>query len=197
VVQVDEAMRLLAALPPDVSVLARGALYTGMRLGELTALKVEDVSGSTVTVQHGKGRGGGKMRVIPLTEEGHEFFAGLCEGKKRTDAVFVPVYRVKLSRAFAEACKEAKIDPPVTMHDMRRSYGSLLINSGAPADIIQELLGHADLRMTRRVYAHLLQGTLKAAVDKHLPSFTGKAKLEAAENVSKPAKRRKRATKTT
>jgi integrase len=64
-----------------------------------------------------------------------------------------------------------EISPPATFHDLRRSYGSLLLNSGASAEVIQELLGHADLRMTRRAYAHLLQKTLQRAVKKHLPTF--------------------------
>jgi integrase len=38
------------------------------------------------------------------------------------------------------------------------------------ADAIQELLGHADLRMTRRAYAHIADRALQKAVNK-LPSF--------------------------
>jgi integrase len=68
------------------------------------------------------------------------------------------------------ACAAAKIEPPAVFHDLRRSYGSLLLNSGASADAIQELLGHADLRMTRRAYAHIADKTLQKAVKK-LPSF--------------------------
>ena len=37
--------------------------------------------------------------------------------------------------------------------------------------MIQELLGHADLRMTRRAYAHLLNSTVAKTVRKKLPSF--------------------------
>jgi integrase len=56
-------------------------------------------------------------------------------------------------------------------HDLRRSYGSLLLNAGANAEVIQELLGHADMRMTRRVYAHLLNVTIANTVKSKLPSF--------------------------
>jgi integrase len=64
------------------------------------------------------------------------------------------------------AYREAK-----RFHDLRRSYGSLLLNRGGGAEVIQELLGHADLRMTRRVYAHLMQRTIARVVKKKLPSF--------------------------
>jgi len=191
VVQVDEAIALLAALPPPVRALARGALYTGCRLGELQTLKVGDVSGDKITVT-GKGRGGGKIRTIPLTTDGQEFFKEQCEGKALADIVFPKIYRVKVSRAMAAASKEAKLDPPVTFHDMRRSYGSLLMNSGAPIETIQELLGHDDPRMTRRVYAHLLQQTLQAAVQKYLPSFSDKPKPQPEKTVTPHAKRKRR-----
>ena len=54
---------------------------------------------------------------------------------------------------------------------MRRSYASLLINRGTDAEITEELLGHADLRMTLGTYAHLLNRTVAKAVKKKLPSF--------------------------
>ena len=80
------------------------------------------------------------------------------------------------------ACEAAEISLPAVFHDLRRTYGSLLLNEHVASDAIQELLGHADLRMTRRAYAHLSEATLFKAVRK-LPSF------EAAS--SSPKKRRK------
>lgn len=56
------------------------------------------------------------------------------------------------------------VAPPAVFHDLRLSYGSLLLNAGADAEVIQELLGHADLRMTRRAYAHLLNATVAKTV---------------------------------
>jgi integrase len=75
-----------------------------------------------------------------------------------------------LSLDEATLCRP-KIAPPAVFHDLRRSYGSLLLNAGADAEVIQELLGHADLRMTRRAYAHLLNATVAKTVKKKLPSF--------------------------
>ena len=71
----------------------------------------------------------------------------------------------------SESCAAAKIAPRAVFHDLRRSYGSLLLNAGANAEVIQELLGHADMRMTRRVYAHLLNVTIANTVKSKLPSF--------------------------
>jgi integrase len=69
------------------------------------------------------------------------------------------------------ACTAAAISPPATFRDLRRSYGSLLLNSRVPADATQELLGHADLRITRLAYAHMLDKTLRRTVTKRLTSF--------------------------
>ena len=171
--QVSEAKRLLAKLPQDFARLARGALYTGLRLGELVELKVAQLQDGQIRVVHSKG---GRERTVPMNKEGRAFFTSLTSGKAAGDTVFVradgrPWYRMEASRLMARACTKAKISPPATFHDLRRSYASLLINAGTDAEIIQELLGHSDMRMTRRAYAHLLNATVRKAVEKRLPSF--------------------------
>jgi integrase len=182
----DEARRLLSALQPALRAMARAALYTGCRLGELLGLKVADVVDARVHVRHSKS---GRSRVIPLDREGAAFFEQSIADKAGDAAVFPtadgkPWVRVGISRAMRAACTAAKISPPATFHDLRRSYGSLMLNSGSSAEVIQKLLGHADLRMTTRAYAHLLDATLQKSVEKHLPSF----KLEAVA-VKKPKRR--------
>jgi integrase len=170
---VEEAKRLLSALPADFRALARGALYTGLRLGELLALRVCEVAGGQVQVRHSKS---GKPRTVPLSTEGVEFFDQVTAGKPGEEIIFLqasgaPWKRLHASRHMARACAAAKITPPAVFHDLRRSYGSLLLNAGADVEVIQELLGHADLRMTRRAYAHLLNQTVTRVVKKRLPSF--------------------------
>jgi len=170
---VSEAKRLLNAMPRDFRQLARGALYTGLRLGELLALTVSDFGDDQVHVRHSKG---GRERTVPLSQEGSQFFEQITAGKAGDAALFQqdsgePWQRIHASRYMARACKAAKISPPAIFHDLRRSYGSLLLNRGAEAEVIRELLGHADLRMTRRAYAHLMQRTVAKVVKKRLPSF--------------------------
>jgi integrase len=178
---VDEAQALLGALRPPLRELANGSLLTGLRLGELQALRAGDVKGGAVQIRHSKS---GKARHVPLTAEGVAFFAQLTKGKPGDALVFpTPVHNV--TRQMTKACTAAKIER-ATFHDCRRSYGSLLINSGAPASTIQRLLGHADMRMTIRNYAHLLDETLQSAVDEHLPNFTAQNKI------TKPRKNKRR-----
>jgi integrase len=59
---------------------------------------------------------------------------------------------------------------PATVRDLRRSFGTLLINAGARAESIQRLLGHSDQRMTLRTYARLLDEAQRADMEK-LPTI--------------------------
>ncbi len=163
-----ECHRLLTCLPADLRALALGALYTGCRLGELQALRVCDTSEGRVHVQRSKS---GRTRYIPLSSAGAIFFAGLVGSRSADARVFEPASRIGISRGMRAACAAAGIMPAARFHDLRRTYGSLLLNAGAPVHVVQELLGHADVRTTRRAYAHLTAETLKREVDAHLPSF--------------------------
>jgi len=160
-------------MPTEFRRLARGALYTRLRLGELLALRVADVADGQVNVRHSKT---GRPRAVPLSEEGREFFDEVTSGRAGDDLVFPrqdgqPWRRMDASRYMARASIAAKIRPAATFHDLRRSYASLPINRGTDAEVIRELLGHADLRMTIRAYAHLLNRTVAKVVKKKLPSF--------------------------
>jgi len=170
---IDEARRLLNAAGTDFRCIARGALNTGLRLGELLALRVADVADGQVHVRHSKA---GRGRTGPLSADGAEFFEQLTAGRPGDAPVFVrdsgaEWTRMQVSRSMQRCCAAAKIAPRAIFHDLRRSYGSLLLNAGANAEVIQELLGHADMRMTRRVYAHLLNVTIANTVKSKLPSF--------------------------
>jgi len=55
---------------------------------------------------------------------------------------------------------------PATVRDLRRSFGTLLINAGARAESVQRLLRHGDQRMTLRTYARLLDEAQRADMEK-------------------------------
>ena len=169
----SEAMRLLNTMEPAFRRLARSALYTGLRFGELCRLRACDVVDGQVYVRISKG---GKPRTVPLSPDGRAFFEEVCAGLEGENSIFLradeqPWTGMVVSRLMRKASGLAKLKPPITFRDLRRSYGSLLINRGAEAEVIQELLGHADMRMTRRVYAHLLNRTIARTVKTKLPSF--------------------------
>ena len=170
---VAEAIKVINACAPDFRQLVRGSLYTGLRLGELIALRAADVTEQRIEVRQSKS---GKPRSVPLNDEGAHFFEEATAGKKGAELVFMRSdghawQRIHASRGMKRASSNAGINPPATFHDLRRSYASLLINKKNDIEVIQKLLGHADLRMTVRAYAHLLDATISKAVKKNLPSF--------------------------
>jgi site-specific recombinase XerD len=69
-------------------------------------------------------------------------------------------YEVK--RSFASACRRAGIEA-FRFHDLRHTFASQLVMNGISLKAVQELLGHADIKMTMR-YSHLSQAHLQDAV---------------------------------
>ena len=118
----------------------------------------------------------GKSRHIPLTDEGRANFDHWTAGKLRGERIFTrsdggPWGKDHQTRRMADACKIAKIEPAVSLHDLRNTYGSLLAMRGVPLQVIAAVLGHADTRMTERHYAHLQDSYVAQTIRANLPNF--------------------------
>jgi integrase len=57
-----------------------------------------------------------------------------------------------------------------TSHDMRHTYASRLIAQGHPPNLVADLLGHADVSLTLRIYAHLFDAQ-RMSVAVSMPDF--------------------------
>lgn len=147
--------------------------FTGMRRGELLALELADVNRITLTV-HVRGGKGGKDRVIPLTQE---VLAALDEWlahrpPSRTDALFTTTFgnRIHPSRIqiiWKRVLADSGITRPgVTLHTLRHSFATLLLQNGADLVTIQKLLGHTRLDTTA-VYLHYQTEDLREGLEKH------------------------------
>jgi integrase len=169
----DEQRRLINAAQGEFKNLARAALLTGARYGELAAIRVQDVD-IDQGLLHIPISKGGKARYVPLSAEGVQWFARWMRGKERADFLLhqdsgEPWKKSSQSRPMKATCEAANIET-VGFHALRHSYATTLINLDIGVEVISKLLGHADTRMTIRHYAHLLPSTLAAAVA-HLPSL--------------------------
>jgi integrase len=154
-----ECQRLINGCAKDLRALARGALLTGCRYGELTRLRAGDYNreARTVTVRLSKA---GKPRHVVLNDEGRELFDVLTTGRSPRELIFRredggPWLASQQQRPLAEASARAKIEPPATFHTLRHSYASALAMRGVPMGVIAAQLGHSDTRMTEKHYAHL------------------------------------------
>jgi len=81
------------------------------------------------------------------------------------------------TRRMLDASSLARIDPPVSFHDLRHTYASHYLMNGGDLSGLSQQLGHADTRMTTRHYAHLADHWRAEQARRHVPSFgSGKAK---------------------
>jgi integrase len=172
---VAEAKRLLNACNPDFRRLAQAALATGARYGELTALRASDFNPDSGTV-HVRTSKSGKGRHIVLNDEGAALFRSLTAGKPGiavllTKANGSPWRPAHQARPMAEACKRAKIAPPVPFHVLRHTWASLAVMAGAPLMVVARNLGHADTRMVERHYGHLAPSYIADAIRAAAPKF--------------------------
>ena len=169
----DQAQQLLVYL--DASPLetpVRLALITGMRLGELLALRWDDLSlktaQPTLTVRKSKTPRG--RRVIPLARwsvpmlRAHrvaQVEAALALGPAWSDnglvfpsEVGTPWDHANFRHRFQKACRDAGIGQ-WTPHELRHTTASWLISEGVPLKEVADTLGHASITVTADVYGHL------------------------------------------
>ena len=143
------------------------AAFTGLRQGELIALRWRDVdfAGSALRVRASYAGGAlttpksGKVRSVPLAPEVAQALARLGEREMFTgedDLVFVGeagsyLDGSALRRRYKDALKRGALRP-LRFHDLRHTFGTRMI---AKADIrrVQEWMGHADIQTTMR-YLH-------------------------------------------
>ena len=172
---VAEAKRLLNACDPDFRRLAEAALATGARYGELIALRASDFNPDSGTI-HVRTSKSGKGRHIVLNDEGTALFKSLSAGKSG-DAVLLmradglPWKPAHQARPMAEACKRAKIAPPVSFHVLRHTWASLAVMAGGPLMVVARNLGHSDTRMVEKHYGHLAPSYVADAIRAAAPKF--------------------------
>lgn len=182
-----ECTLLINAAKPDFHDLLKAALFTGARCGELTKLKVTNVSLVTAAIFIEPSKSD-KDRYIPLSSDGLDFFRTIIRGNDGNDFVFHKQDGSHWgenhhARLMKDACSHAKIAPAIGFHELRHTYASLLAQAGTDLLTISKLLGHADTRVTSRHYAHLCDKTLANAVNRFLPSF-GHQKDRKIQNVA-------------
>jgi integrase/recombinase XerD len=132
---------------------------TAGRIAEVASLDrkhVADGRQSEVVIT-GKG---GKQRLIFLTEEARRAIAAYVKARADTyQPLFISHgrdygHRLTAARLWAIVKEGAKaVGIEVTPHDFRHYRARQMLNEGAPLEAIQEILGHADISTTRKVYA--------------------------------------------
>ena len=145
------------------------AAMTGMRQGELLALRWRDVDWpmSRIRVRRNYVRGEfgtpkskRSSRAVPLATRVAAELERLYQHSDRQgddDLVFAhpatgkPIDRSKLLKRYKAALRRAEVRP-VRFHDLRHTFGTLMAAQGVPMRTLQELMGHRDFATTE-IYA--------------------------------------------
>ena len=155
-------------------------LYAGgLRVGEICALRVEDVR---LDQQRAQVRGkGDKERIVPLGRQACEaleiyLYRGRPElvraGAGMQRAMFLSVRGKALTRQWVwEMVRGTSVERP-SPHTLRHSCATHMVEHGADLRSVQTFLGHADIATTQ-VYTHVALGHLKAVHRKHHPRGKG------------------------
>lgn len=151
---------------------------TGIRISELINLKIQDVDLiNNVIKVLGKGS---KERIIPIDDIAKNHLINYLNNyrfellKKNTniDYLFINNLGNKISRVgFFKIIKKeairANIKKEISPHTIRHTFATILLKNGADLRVIQELLGHSDIKTTQ-IYTHLIKEQLKKEyLDKH------------------------------
>lgn len=163
----DEADRLRAACKaPHVRLFVEIALGTGGRTEAILDLTWRQVDLERRIVDFGYVARGKRRAAVPI---GDELAGVLAEAKEMATTPYViehnggRIHRVQ--SAFKRAAKAAGL-PDVSPHDLRRTFGSWLIQRGVGVKFVSEMLGHGDVRITQEVYGVVDVEHLRGAVEK-------------------------------
>lgn len=147
-------------------------VYTGMRRQELLGLNWEDIDfgRQEIVVRKGKGK---KQRMIPIKEPlVSDLWAYLQTRLPLTNnATFISETGNRLSPTsvqlmFTKYIKKAGLDGKgYTIHKLRHSFATHMIQNGADLITVQNILGHADLNNTK-IYTHTDTNHLREQLDK-------------------------------
>jgi integrase len=177
----EELRSLLELLPEPCHSVLWLLVLTGLRIGELLALRWQDADfeAGVLRVRRTLYEGHfdepktrSSARVVPLSPKGRRILSHLKADEVDADALVfrsqrgTPLCRRNLSnRQLMPACKRLKLTG-VNWHALRHCNATLLDSVGTPLGTVQALLGHSSSDLTRDVYVHSLPAGAREAVEK-------------------------------
>ena len=130
----------------------------GLRVGELIDLRLSsiDKKRNTITIKAAKGK---KDRQLPFPESLKPLLRRYYVKYQPAEYLFngqsKPQYTAgSLRSVFRASCNKANIKKKVTLHSLRHAYATHLMDTGTDLRMIQELLGHSDIKTTM-IYTHV------------------------------------------
>jgi integrase len=190
----NEASALLSALAEEDRALWATAVYAGLRLGELQALRVDDVDLSTglVKVERAWDKLAGiiatknrKCRTVPIPAALREHLAAhfLRTGRRGQDYIFGGDRPFRYDSMYERAQKAWKAAglQRIGLHECRHTFASLMIAAGVNAKALSSYMGHSSVTITYDRYGHLMPGNENEAAQM-LDDYLAKAAVKEARS---------------
>lgn len=177
VLSVEEVHRVLSGLRKPRYRACLGTIYAcGLRVSEGVSLGVSDIDSSRMMVHVRNGKGG-KDRYVPLPENALTSLRAYWLSHRHTKWLFpatpengqplataaTHVSRAVMGQAFRAAVRASGIQKNATVHTLRHSYATHLLEAGVSLRQIQVWLGHSSPKTTA-IYAHLTSRSEEPAV---------------------------------
>ena len=169
ILSADEVVRFLEEVPSLKSRTALTCAYAaGLRAAEVARLKVADIDSDRKVIRVEQGKGG-KDRQVMLSRQLLGILRTYWRLTRPTRWLFPgrddtrPLHPQTLHAACRLACAAASLDKRVTVHTLRHSFATHLLEAGTDIRIIQVLLGHNDLSTTAR-YTQVATSTIGRTV---------------------------------
>ncbi len=178
VLSVDEVRRILTQVHrPKYKVCLTTIYSCGLRLREGVTLETKDIDGERKQLQIRKAKGG-KDRYVPLPERTLEMLRDFWSTHRHPTFLFpariplgIPTSSAKktmcphgVRRALLAALEESGVQKHATVHTLRHSYATHLLEAGINLRVIQSYLGHSSIQSTL-VYTHMTQKAQSPAVE--------------------------------
>jgi len=135
------------------------AYSAGLRISEVLNLTVSDVDSKNMLINVRCGKGG-KDRFTVLGKENLNMLRQYWKSHKPKDLLFPgqisgkPIAARNIQKVFKSAKEKAGINKPVSVHSLRHSFATHLLENNTDLRTIQVLLGHANINTTC-IYLHL------------------------------------------
>jgi site-specific recombinase XerD len=177
VLSVDELRQLIAAVrTPHNKTYFQTVYSLGLRLTEGLHLQVGDIDAARMMVHVHRGKGA-KDRYVPLPSSTlrmlrqywvthrHPVWLFPATGRDHRQAALAdePMDRSSVQGAMRRVVQQLKLQKAISIHSLRHSYATHLLEAGVNLRLIQQYLGHSSLQTTM-VYLHLTTVSQEQAV---------------------------------
>lgn len=156
----SEFAKLCAKLNPLYEQVAIFTVFTGLRVGEISRVKLADIRDGYVYVKHSENvtTKSKKERAVPLNDLCIEIIQAYKNQTYLFEVDGKQIPEVDISKAIKDAIIAAKLNNAYTMHTLRHTFASWLLQNGCPIEFVSQWLGHSKIEMTQ-IYAHLKTDT--------------------------------------